>query len=109
MPELREMYHIVSAKDWEAAQSLSVYCAATLNTEGFMHCSYAEQLKATAGRYYPDATGYLLITIDPGKVSAEIRVELARNGEYFPHIYGPLNLDAVVVWKPLSEAISPRD
>ena len=37
MPELREMYHIVSAKDWEAAQSLSVYCAATLDTEGFMH------------------------------------------------------------------------
>jgi uncharacterized protein (DUF952 family) len=105
MKEESRIYHIVSSAEWEKAIMLGEYRASTLETEGFMHCSYSKQLVATAGRYYPESEGYLVLTIDPDRVSNEIRVELAKIGEYFPHIYGPLNVDAVVDAVPLSEAL----
>ncbi len=99
-------FHIVSEQNWEAARLAGEYRAATLDTEGFMHCSYARQLVATAHRYYPEPGGYLVLTIAPDRVTSEIKFELASIGELFPHIYGPLNLAAVVRVEALSEALN---
>jgi uncharacterized protein (DUF952 family) len=64
----------------------------TLAEEGFIHCSYDEQLEGTLSRYYADLPEVVIVTLDPELLGSEIRVE---NG--FPHVYGPLELDAVVL------------
>ena len=87
--------HICSRQAWEAAQVQGEYKAPSLGSEGFMHCSRPNQVLGVANQFYRGVEGLVLLWIDPQKVDAEIRWE-AADGETFPHIYGPLNLDAVV-------------
>jgi uncharacterized protein (DUF952 family) len=63
----------------------------SLAEEGFIHCSYAEQLDGTIGRFYGDLDEVVVLTLDPDLLEAEVRVEGG-----FPHVYGPLPIAAVV-------------
>jgi uncharacterized protein (DUF952 family) len=90
------IYHITTAADWEAAQAQGRYTVESLSSEGFIHCSKLEQVVATANRHYPGRRGLILLAIVAERVTAEIREEnLSGGSELFPHIYGPINLDAV--------------
>lgn len=92
------IYHITSQSDWEAALTMGQYTAPSLLTEGFIHASTREQVVDTANRYYHGQYGIVLLVIDPEKTAPEIRyeaVELRGQTVHFPHIYGPLNLEAV--------------
>ncbi|MDD5367663.1 MAG: DUF952 domain-containing protein [Anaerolineaceae bacterium] len=90
------IYHITSSDAWHAAQAAGVYRVDSLDSEGFIHTSLAGQVGATASRYYQGRKDLILLVIDENRVKSEVRYELAAIGEVFPHIYGPLNLDAVV-------------
>ena len=95
------IYHITAASNWAAAQAQGSYTADSLASEGFIHCSKKEQTIHTANRYYTGQHGLLLLAIDPARVKPEIRFEnLTGGSELFPHIYGPLNLDAVAAALP---------
>ncbi len=88
--------HITTQRQWAAAQQQGIYRGDTLESEGFIHCSLLGQVTRTASRYFTGQEGLLLLCIDEARVRAEIRHEdLYQAGETFPHIYGPLNLDAV--------------
>jgi len=75
-----------------------------LSTVGFIHCSKPSQIVGVANTFYRGQQGLVLLVIDPLKLQAELKWEPpaepepthAREGELFPHIYGPLNLDAVI-------------
>lgn len=86
--------HICSRRDWEKAQAGGEYRPASLETEGFIHASRPEQVLGVANRFYRGATDLLLLVLDPPSLHAKIRWETA-DGDVYPHIYGPLNLDAV--------------
>lgn len=89
--------HIAHLANWQAAQTRGHYTVESLTTEGFIHCSHPSQVLGVAERYYTPWPGpLLLLTIDPARLTAPLRNELATNNEAFPHIYGPLNLDAVL-------------
>ena len=95
------IYHIATASDWAQAQAAGEYTTSTrgrtLAEEGFIHCSTAGQVAEVANMVYQGVPDLLLLAIDTGRVRPEIRVEqVAGSAEPFPHIYGPLNLDAVV-------------
>jgi uncharacterized protein (DUF952 family) len=87
--------HIIEKMDWEQAKQAGEYRAASLATEGFIHTSRPEQVLGVANRFYQGATDLLLLWIDPKRLSAPVRFE-ASDGELFPHIYGPVNLDSVL-------------
>lgn len=73
------------------------YEHASLKAEGFIHTSKEELVKGVLERYYQKQTVFLLLHIDETKLTVELKYELAPSvNEYFPHIYGMLNLDAVV-------------
>ena len=100
---LEPLYHIVNRAEWEQARAAGSYCPPSLADEGFIHCSYPAQVLMPANTFYHGQANLVLLRIDPARVQAEVRhdpVEGSRAGvrstEYFPHIYGPLNLDAVV-------------
>lgn len=89
------LLHICTRSDWEEARERSEYRAASLASEGFIHLSTPDQVAATANRFYLGQTGLVLLVIDAGRLLPEVRYE-AADGALFPHLYGPLNLDAVM-------------
>ena len=87
--------HITTRSHWQNAQQDGVYRAESLKTEGFIHCSTPAQVVTTANRFFRGQTGLVLLCIESDRVQAEIRYE-AVHGDQFPHLYGALNLDAVM-------------
>ncbi len=89
--------HITRRVDWETAVTNPPYRADSLETEGFIHCSTLAQILGPANEFYRGQTGLVLLAIDSGKVEPKIVYEdCYETGQKFPHIYGPLNVDAVV-------------
>ncbi len=93
--------HILRQREWEEALRLGAYQPPSLDSEGFIHCSTVTQLVDTANIFFHGAHDVLLLCIDESKVAATVTFETpavigdARPRTSFPHIYGPLNLDAV--------------
>ena len=104
------IYHVARAADWSDAETIGYYAPASLADEGFIHASQADQLERLkrSGLFGAD-TAWVVLTIDPLKVQAEVRYEPGADppgvtsppDELFPHIYGPLNGEAVVAVNPL--------
>lgn len=96
------IHHICSTADWQTAQEKDAYRAESLDTEGFIHFSRADQVQGTANRYYQGVQDLVLLKIEISKVSGKggvvlLQLKWEKSGEdIFPHLYGPLNLDAVV-------------
>ena len=99
------IYHITSRQAWEAAQTKGEYRADSLTTEGFIHCSTLEQVLPVAHLYYKGQSGLILLEIEPSLLSSELKWEPPAGGappsgvpvgDQFPHIYGPINLNAVL-------------
>jgi uncharacterized protein (DUF952 family) len=90
--------HIARRADWERARTEGHYAPDELARDGFIHLSEPEQVAGPANALYSDESGLLLLWIDPARLEAEVRYEPPAPGApvTFPHLYGPLNLDAVV-------------
>ena len=122
------IYHLALTEEWQAAQRQGSYRRSTrglsLEQVGFIHASRADQLAATYRRFYGDAGPVTLLTIDPQRLTAPLRYEPAPQGsaeaagegsgeggekgsELFPHLYGPLPLEAVLNAEPFALGDSP--
>jgi uncharacterized protein (DUF952 family) len=103
------IYHLALPEEWAAALDAGEYRRSTrersLEEEGFIHCSFADQVERTGAAYYADRDDVVLLSIEPTRVPSDVRIERApgRN-EDFPHIYGPIPVDAVVDVSPWSPA-----
>jgi uncharacterized protein (DUF952 family) len=99
------IYHIALAQDWAQAQRDGQYTTSTrgrtLAEEGFIHASTAAQVDQVADAFYRDAPDLVLLVIDTERVGSPIRYEFVPGqADPYPHIYGPLNPDAVVEARP---------
>lgn len=94
------LFHITTAVAWAEAQRAGVYRVSSLDTEGFVHLSEAHQWPRSANRFFRGQSGLVLLVIDEARLSHAVRREPAH-GELFPHLYGPLELDAVIEVRPL--------
>ncbi len=97
------IFHLALASDWAAAQRAGAYTTSTvgrtLAEEGFIHCSRGDQWTTVRDLYYGDvAEPLLLLQIDTDRLDVPVVEEPPEPGstETFPHMYGPLPLDAVV-------------
>jgi uncharacterized protein (DUF952 family) len=90
------VFHMLPKSTWEALPPGSDYCADTLATEGFVHCTAEpDMLEVVANRFYRAQQGaWLILAVDLEQVEAEVRWE-AADGHLFPHIYGPIARRAV--------------
>jgi uncharacterized protein (DUF952 family) len=94
----RLIFHITTAPEWKAAQAAGEYRAPSLADEGFIHCSLPTQVTHVADWFYRDIADLVLLCIEPGELTSEVRWEPSADafaGE-FPHVYGPIDLEAVV-------------
>jgi uncharacterized protein (DUF952 family) len=88
------IYHLCQRQAWLKGQALGQYQPDSFAREGFVHCSQLDQYIDVANRYYRDVPDLVVLSIDPHLLTSEIRWE--KTGElYYPHIYGPINLEAV--------------
>ena len=103
------IYHIATASDWAQAQRDGQYTTSTrgrtLAEEGFIHASTAGQVALVANSFYQGEPDLLLLVIDADRVAEEIRYEpVPGQAQPYPHIYGPLNIDAVIRTRPFRPA-----
>jgi uncharacterized protein (DUF952 family) len=96
------IFHLAVRDEWGAAlRSGEPYRRSTLgkslDSEGFIHCSFASQVRMIADLLFRGRDDVVLLTIDPTRLDAEVRIENLDGGAAaFPHIYGPLPVDAVI-------------
>jgi uncharacterized protein (DUF952 family) len=90
------IYHVTLPANWEKYQGRPSYQTESLQTEGFIHCSYASQLPGVLKRYFSDAVKVVVLTIETEKLKSKLVAETSTGGETFPHLYGRLNHNAVV-------------
>ena len=89
------LFHIAEPIDWQARTE--TYEPPSLQTEGFIHCSTGDQLRATAKRFFAGRSDVILLEIDGSEIADLVVFEdLCEVGEEFPHIYGPLPVDSVI-------------
>lgn len=100
--------HIIAEAGWIAAQHHGVYVGDTLATEGFIHCSTPRQVLLVANARFVGQNDLLLLCIDPARLHSELRYEASEPDQFFPHIYGPLNLDAVLAVVPFPAGADGR-
>ena len=101
------IYHITTAAEWAQAQRDGQYTKSTLDRtlaeEGFIHASQAAQVARVANAFYQGVPDLVLLTIDTERVGSPIRYEQVPGQDLpYPHIYGPLNVDAVVEARPFT-------
>ena len=99
------IYHITTAGEWAQAQRDGQYVRSTLDRtlaeEGFIHASQPEQVTPVANAFYQGVPDLVLLTIDTERVGSPIRYEHVPGQDLpYPHIYGPLNVDAIVETRP---------
>lgn len=91
------IYHITTQEEIDNAAVTGTFSAPSLKTEGFIHTCEKEQIQGVIDRYYSGRTGLFLLHIDETKLSAPLKYEMASSvNEMFPHIFGVINMDAVV-------------
>ncbi|MFH2040350.1 MAG: DUF952 domain-containing protein, partial [Chloroflexota bacterium] len=92
-----DIFHICTRKAWDGARKIGSYKADSLVLEGFIHCSMLDQVLRVADSYYRAQKDLVLLVIDPGKLLPEVCWEPGSDkpDELFPHIFGPINLEAV--------------
>ncbi|NHC37813.1 DUF952 domain-containing protein [Scytonema millei] len=88
--------HITQRSQWEQARRDGIYRGDTLDTEGFIHCSTLAQIVQVANKFFFQHQELIVLCIDPQRVLVEIKYEESEPGEQYPHIYGLLNIDAVI-------------
>lgn len=94
--------HITNRKVWESAVPSGYYKPTSLDSDGFIHCSTIEQTVDTANHFFAGQRDLILLCIDKNKTKSEVKYEAPacvgdqRITSLFPHIYGPLNVSAVV-------------
>jgi uncharacterized protein (DUF952 family) len=92
--------HFCGRAEWAGALASGEYAADTLPTEGFIHCSTAEQVHLPANALARGRTDLVLLQIDVARLVAPVRWEPGDPADpdsmTFPHVYGPIPVAAVV-------------
>ncbi|MEI7845391.1 MAG: DUF952 domain-containing protein [Chloroflexota bacterium] len=114
------IYHITSRTAADAARLSHEYRPESLEKEGFIHLSQRHQVSGVANSFYKGQTDLVILVVDETLLKSELKYEApvhptpssslpstsphfggteggpTPHPELFPHLYGPLNFDAVV-------------
>ncbi|MEM1087589.1 MAG: DUF952 domain-containing protein [Pseudomonadota bacterium] len=93
------VYKILSAEDWQTAQSIGYTKTGLDEADGYVHLSTRAQVSETLRLHYAGQTDVRLLEYVLEHFSGEVRWEESRGGELFPHLYSTLRIDAAKrVW-----------
>ena len=94
---MTRLFHITTRAEADRALAAgTTYTPAAYAREGFIHCSYAPQVVATANRIFRGKSDLVLLEIDPSALTCRVVDENLEGGrELYPHIYGELPVTAL--------------
>lgn len=93
---MTRILHITTDAAWTAAQADGSFVDPSLEAEGFIHCSTPEQVLIPANERFAHQSDLILLVIDPEILTERLVYEdCYESGHAFPHVYGPINPDAV--------------
>jgi uncharacterized protein (DUF952 family) len=96
------LYKICPAASWREAERTGIFRGSEADRrDGFIHFSTAAQVAETAARHFAGQSDLLVLRVDGAKLGARLKWEPSRGGMLFPHLYGDLDLTAVVKVDPL--------
>ena len=96
------IYKIATAALWREAEENGRFTGAPIDiADGFIHFSTAGQAKETAAKHFAGQTDLVLVAIDGARLGDALKYEVSRGGALFPHLYGVLEMNAVLWVKPL--------
>lgn len=91
------IYRISGMEEWEVVKQRALYEPRDLQEEGFIHACLPHQVEGVRERWFRGVTGLRLLEIDESKLTAKVIMEKGKDvGDDFPHVYGPINVDAIV-------------
>jgi uncharacterized protein (DUF952 family) len=94
-------YKILTAAEMQALEHDGSFAGSVDDLrDGYIHLSTATQLKGTLAKHFAGQSDLHLAAVDLEPLEDTVRWERARDSE-FPHLYGPLPLDAVIAYGPL--------
>jgi uncharacterized protein (DUF952 family) len=94
------IFKIAEAAEWRDAAEKGYYSGSLDDVrDGFIHLSSKSQLRGTLEKHFRGKTGLLLIAFEEARLGPELKWEISRGGQLFPHLYGRL---------PVSEALWQR-
>jgi uncharacterized protein (DUF952 family) len=104
MPD-RIVYKVMSSAEAQQMQRDGVFRGSPADiADGYIHLSCGPQLAATLDKHYVGVDGLMLAAVDLSRLGDTVRWEPSRGGQLFPHIYGPLPLEAVISTAKLQRA-----
>lgn len=90
------IFHITTKADWDLAKQIGSYVAPALKEEGFIHCCHENQVDDILNKYYSGRKDVVCLHIETDKLKSQFIFEWSPSLEQtFPHVYGPINIDAV--------------
>jgi uncharacterized protein (DUF952 family) len=90
------IFHITTKAEWDAAQRKGFYDTLSLKNEGFIHCSEDRQVSGVLNRYFHDKKDLVKLVVKTEKLKSPFFFDWSTSVEdTFPHVYGPINLEAV--------------
>jgi glutathione S-transferase len=97
------LFHLASGEEWAAYQESGTIAPDSLDTEGFVHCSWGRQVAGTVEKHFAGRTDLVALRLDPEAVEAPLLEEDSYgSGQAFPHVHGPIPVVAVVEAVPLA-------
>ena len=94
---MRRIYKICPASAWREAERQGGYRGSADDIrDGFIHFSLPSQVAETARKHFVGQSGLFLIEVDADALGEALRWERSRNDQLFPHLYGELDLGAVI-------------
>lgn len=91
------IYHLTSLQEWEQAQDIGFYEPKGFAEDGFIHCASEEQLDGVIERHFARHENLVKLVIDTHRLTQKLRYDMNEKlQQEFPHIYGQLNIEAVV-------------
>jgi uncharacterized protein (DUF952 family) len=91
------IYHVTTKADWDKAKQQGFYETPSLADEGFIHCSQEHQVAGVLERYFEGQTELVKLVIDTDQLTSNFVFDWSPSmADTFPHVYGPINTDAVI-------------
>jgi uncharacterized protein (DUF952 family) len=90
------IYKICDREEWERALAQGLFVGSAVDRQdGYIHFSAAHQLRETARRHFAHRLDLVLIAVESEALGPDLRWEKSRDGDFFPHLYGPLAVKSV--------------
>jgi len=96
-------FKILTTGQWTAWQSSGHFAGASIDlADGFIHLSAAEQVEGTLARHFAGQSGLVLVEVDLTGLGEAVKWEPSRDDAFFPHVYAPIPMSAVLSAKPIN-------